>query len=93
MHPYVHCSIIYNRQDRDGSNLFLSIDEMDTGAFIYIRAYTYILSEISQKTNILIHIYVESKKNINIKNRERLIDTENQQVIVRGEGAGGMNKR
>ena len=55
------------------------------------------LSEISQrkrqrKTNIVwFHLYVESKKTNEqmSQNRNRVIDTENKQVLARGDGDGG----
>ena len=42
---------------------------------------------IQRKTNIIWYqLYVKSKKMIQIKNRNRLTDTENQLMVTKGEG-------
>ena len=47
------------------------------------------LSEISQKINtIKFHLYMECKKIIEQKNKNRIINTENKLVVAREEGVG-----
>ena len=53
------------------------------------------LSEISQRkaNTVGFHLYVESKiqnKEKNIRKQNRLVDTENKQVVTRGERSWGM---
>ena len=53
-----------------------------------------ILNEIRQrKTNIWYHLYVESKKVIqmNLQNESRLTDEEDKLRVTKGESKGGIN--
>ena len=53
------------------------------------------LREISQKqkNKYCTISYVESKKQMNKQNRNRLLDTESKLVVARGEGGGEKRKK
>ena len=42
MHPYVHCSIIYNSQDLEAAQVFISqwVDKKNCGIFYTIKYYS-----------------------------------------------------
>ena len=79
-YTYMHNGILNSAIKKNGILPFVGI-WMDKEGIL--------LREMSQRQSLCDFTYVESKKQMNKQNRNRIIDTENKQVVARLGGLGG----